>query len=251
MANVRFKFGTKAQYLALATPRDGTALYFCTDSKELYKGDDYFSDGLRVVASYANLPDFGLAADGILYYTSDTKAGYVLNETRDGWTQVIYAPVTDLSSVATEDVHKFVPTVGAVLNAINEISGGESATIPIATTEVAGKVKASDEVLVAVDGTMSIGTIAQSKVDGLSDVINNIYSLATDSAVSKGDVATKDELSTISDPQIGDVYTVTDTNTQYVYNGAEWVEKSSSSSSQEVLDRIEVVEQALTWEQLS
>lgn len=173
--NVKFYIGTKAQWLGLAKPRNEYGLYFCTDTCELFKGDLLFSDGMRIVASYANLPDFGVAADGILYYTKDTKNGYVLNETRDAWLQVIYAPVTDLNAVASEDVHNYVPTVGAVLNAINEISGGEHATIPIATTEVAGKVKASAEVLVATDGTMSIGTIAQNKIEGLAEALANVY----------------------------------------------------------------------------
>ena len=173
--NVKFYIGTKAQWLALTPPRNEYALYFCTDTRELFKGDLLFNDGLRVVDSYANLPDFGVAADGILYYTKDTKAGYVLSDTRESWLQVIYAPVTDLQAVASEDVHNYVPTVGAVLNAINEISGGESATIPIATTEVAGKVKASAEILVAVDGTMSIGAITQDKVEGLADALANVY----------------------------------------------------------------------------
>lgn len=89
MAKVQYKQGTKATYLGL-TNRSSTALYFCTDTKELFKGDDIYSDGLRIVDNYANLPTFKVAADGILYFCTDSGSGYLLNETRDGWLPVVH-----------------------------------------------------------------------------------------------------------------------------------------------------------------
>lgn len=88
MANVRFvrttqnKQNNREEY-------DDNALYFCTDSGALYRGNQLLSDGIRTVASYSELPDFSIAADGIIYYTLDTKNGYLLNETRDKWILVI------------------------------------------------------------------------------------------------------------------------------------------------------------------
>lgn len=79
------------------------ALYFCTDSREFYRADQLLTDGVRVVGTYDQLPSFNVAADGILYFIEDTKNGYVLNEKRDGWLQVIYAP-TGGSSDNTEEV---------------------------------------------------------------------------------------------------------------------------------------------------
>ena len=48
-----------------------------------------------------------------------------------------------------------------------------SADLKVATTDTAGIVKGSTEVTVGEDGTMSVGTIAQSKVEGLVDDLGN------------------------------------------------------------------------------
>lgn len=81
---VVYKQGSKQTYLGL-TSRLSNALYFCTDTKELYKGDDLYSDGLRFVASISALPEFSKAADGILYYCQAEETCFVLNEARDDW----------------------------------------------------------------------------------------------------------------------------------------------------------------------
>lgn len=88
-AKVSYKQGTKKTYKSLPSHLSN-ALYFCTDTKELFKGDDLYSDGLRLVASYSALPKFESAAEGILYYCEDGKCGYVLNAAGDGWTEVIF-----------------------------------------------------------------------------------------------------------------------------------------------------------------
>lgn len=84
MAKVSYKQGAKKTYLGLET-HYSNALYFCTDTRELFKGDDLYTDGLRFVESYTSLPAFEKAADGKLYYAKDEQRCYVLNETRDGW----------------------------------------------------------------------------------------------------------------------------------------------------------------------
>ena len=89
MAKVIYKHGTKQTYLGLLE-RNPNALYFCTDTKELFKGNDLYSDGLRLVESYASLPVYAEAADGILYFCKDTGCGYVLNEGRNAWITVIH-----------------------------------------------------------------------------------------------------------------------------------------------------------------
>lgn len=98
MANVRFVRTTKEKQINRKT-YDQNALYFCTDSKEFYRADQLLTDGIRVVKTYDNLPLFNVAADGILYFIEDTKNGYVLNATRDGWLQVVYAPAPGLESL--------------------------------------------------------------------------------------------------------------------------------------------------------
>lgn len=116
MANVRFVRTTKQKQVDRAE-YDENALYFCLDSRELYRADQLLTDGVRLVATYNNLPAFEIAADGILYFIEETKNGYVLNTARDGWLQVIYAPgavdsetVTEITTTVTEEVYNTVYT---------------------------------------------------------------------------------------------------------------------------------------------
>lgn len=54
MANVLFRFGTKAQFTAIVT-KDPSTLYWLTDTQELYKGDVLFGKGKEATASAAGL----------------------------------------------------------------------------------------------------------------------------------------------------------------------------------------------------
>lgn len=85
---VAYKQGLKATYLGLKA-RDPNALYFCTDTKELYRGDSLYSDGVRLVANEDALPSFTAAADGILYFCTENGSGYVLNAERNAWLPVL------------------------------------------------------------------------------------------------------------------------------------------------------------------
>lgn len=86
--NVRFFNGTKEQYLNLAT-HNPLGLYFCEDTGEMFKGDILITDGTRIIPTFADLPEFHCAADGVIYYTLDTQNGYLLNQDRDGWIPII------------------------------------------------------------------------------------------------------------------------------------------------------------------
>lgn len=112
---VSYKQGAKSTYLGLIN-RDPYALYFCTDTKELFRGDDLYSDGVRFVESYSALPSFLFAADGILYFCKDNGCGYVLSESRDEWVPVIYG--IDNSTIILNDG---LLSVGAI--PINSVSG--------------------------------------------------------------------------------------------------------------------------------
>ena len=112
--NVRFFKGTKAQYLALSTPRNQDALYFCIDTQELYMGDLLLSDGIRVVPTHDDLPELSAAADGIVYYVHDSHNGYMVSPDRTEWLQTIYAPAMDAYEVPEDEIYKTVTTVGAV-----------------------------------------------------------------------------------------------------------------------------------------
>ena len=112
--NVRFFGGTKAEYLSLKAPRNPLGLYFCEDTQELFWGDLLLTDGIRVVPTHADLPKLSDAADGIVYYVTETRNGYTISPDRTRWLQTIYAPATDAYKVPESEVYNTVTTVGAV-----------------------------------------------------------------------------------------------------------------------------------------
>ena len=132
MANVRFIRTTKQKYLSRDS-YDQNALYFCTDTNEMFKGQDIYSDGVRVVPTRADLPDCSCAADGVVYYIYDTRNGYILSPDRTEWLQTIYAPAEDLTAVPASEIYRTVTTVGAVRDIeakiyqrIEEVASGSS-----------------------------------------------------------------------------------------------------------------------------
>lgn len=113
MANVRFIKTTKKKWLNRDT-YDPTALYFCEDTGEMFKGDVLYTDGVRVISTRADLPEYHCAADGVVYYTEDTRNGYMLSPDRTEWLQTIYAPVTNVNAIPEGEEYNVVTTVGAV-----------------------------------------------------------------------------------------------------------------------------------------
>jgi hypothetical protein len=113
MANVRFVKTTKQKWLNRET-YDMNALYFCEDTQEIYKGNALYTEGVKVIPTRDALPSFECAADGVVYYITDTKAGFMLAPTRDAWLQTIYAPVADVNSIPKGEEYNVVTTVGAV-----------------------------------------------------------------------------------------------------------------------------------------
>jgi hypothetical protein len=113
--NVRFFTGSKADYLSLPSPRNPLGLYFCEDTKELFWADRLLTDGIRVVPTFADLPTRADAvAEGVVYYVTETRNGYVLSPDRTEWLQTIYAPATDAYKVPESEIYNTVTTVGAV-----------------------------------------------------------------------------------------------------------------------------------------
>ncbi len=129
-AKVLYRQGTKNTFLGL-TERLPNALYFCTDSKELYKGDDLYTDGIRFVADADALPTLATAADGVIYYCNDTGIGRVVNSTRTAWRIVLHG--VDNTTVQYDDhgllAVKAVPT--------DKITGFDDAVQKIANDTLA------------------------------------------------------------------------------------------------------------------
>lgn len=121
--NVRFFGGTRQQYDSLPTPRNPLGLYFCQDTNELFWGDQLISDGMRVVPTKADLPEPTKAADGVVYYVTETRNGYVVPHGTNKWLQTIYAPAIDATKVPESEIYNTVTTVGAVRDIAAEIYG--------------------------------------------------------------------------------------------------------------------------------
>lgn len=225
MAKVLYKQGTKATYLSLESHLE-TALYFCTDTMELFKGDDLYTDGLRVVATFDALPDFNKAAESKLYFCTDTKNGYVLNETRDGWNQVLYG--IDNETISINDsglmtVNKIpISAVQGLEARLDEISQDAGVAPPVATHTTAGLVKPGDEFDIAEDGTLSLQAIPIEKVSDLAERLSNIESAQVGGVHYKGSVTTFENLPT--DPEQGDLYEIEEDNSEWCWNGEKWFE---------------------------
>ena len=181
MAKVSYKQGTKATYLGLAE-RSPYALYWCTDTKELFKGDDLYTDGVLTVANYAALPAFAVAAEGKLYVCLDNNNGYILNPERSGWTQVLFG-VDDATIEVNESgllSVKTIPTTSvegleARLEALEEGGGGGGEP----TTSAANLYEATKDSLEEADSTVISDYISAEEItpaNGDVFVINTVVS---------------------------------------------------------------------------
>ena len=119
MANVRF-VSTTQEKQNNREEYDYNALYFCTDSVALYRGNQLLSDGARTVSSYSELPNFNIAADGIIYYTLDTQNGYLLNQNKDGWILIINSN----NEETKQELKNYIDeTIGSISGGV--LDGGE------------------------------------------------------------------------------------------------------------------------------
>lgn len=228
---VAYKQGTKKTYLGLAQKLPN-ALYFCTDTKELFRGDDLLSDGVRLVASFSALPQFEQAADGILYFCEDSGCGYVLNETRDAWIVVLHGADGETIEVNENGMLavKAIP-IGKVSGLEERISAVEKSILagaPIATKGTAGIVKPGEDFAIDKDGTLSLVEIPQTKITGLEERLSNIEKTQVGGVHYKGSVKTVEDLP--GDAVCGDLYEVEADNSEWCWNGEKWFEYGKTTN---------------------
>lgn len=218
---VLYKKGLKETYLGLKE-RSANALYFCTDSKELYKGNDLYTDGLRIVDSYEALPVPTAAADGKLYFCEDTGNGYVLNAARDGWTPVFYG--FDGETIGLNDNGllsvKAVP-IGSVTGLADELERIEKEV-------AAGGVKPGPEFELGEDGSLELKAVEISKITGLEERLTAIEQAAVGGVHYKGSVETVEDLP--KDAKQGDLYEVKEDNSEWCWNGEQWFEYGNAKA---------------------
>ena len=88
------KYGLQQAYNEMAV-KDPSVLYFCTDTKKIYKGDVDFSESVRVVASKPAAP-----AVGITYVIGDTGAVEMFDGAN--WKVISYPTVTTIDVASTD-----------------------------------------------------------------------------------------------------------------------------------------------------
>ena len=225
MAKVRYVQGKKASYLALGK-YDPLALYFCTDTKELFKGDQLYSDGVRIVLNYESLPAFNVAADGILYYCKTNGCGYVLNEERNGWLSVIHG--VDNETIEFNDyglMSVMAVPIAKVTGLAEELQRIEAVALKggsIATAETPGVIKPGSEFSVSADGTLSLTAVEIAKVEGLEERLSAVEQAVVGGVHYRGAVDTFEDLP--ADASEGDLYEVYEDNSEWCFNGEKWFE---------------------------
>lgn len=124
------KYGLQAAYDAIAV-KDSSVLYFCTDTKKLYKGDIDFTDSVVFAASKSVVT---APVVGKLYVFADTNTCEVYNGA--DWTIVSYPLVTAIDA-SSDDVH--VPSAKAVYDFVEdqiaEVTGGSGIVTSIVSKE--------------------------------------------------------------------------------------------------------------------
>lgn len=114
-----FYYINASQYANIATP-DEDALYFISDTYNLYKGSNLYSGGVKLVATLPTTP-----ALGTLYILTTTWVGQVWTGT--AW-KIITKPFTDEINATTGASNETVPTTKAVYdyvgNAVSQSTNG-------------------------------------------------------------------------------------------------------------------------------
>ena len=164
MAKVLFKQGTLSQYTSLGT-KDPNTLYFITDTHKIYKGDVDYTDSVII----GTIPGTGI--QGKLYI--DDTTGEVKVYVGSAWKTIspgYVGSMDDANLPANADKLVTVTAVKEFIEAANDAASGEVSTHAAveATTTQLGHVKVDGTTITAADGTISVGTIAQSKVTNLT-----------------------------------------------------------------------------------
>lgn len=109
MAQVKFSYGTKARYDALA-PKDMDTLYFTTDTLQLFKGTSEYTKTSKMVSA---LPTTG-QIQGIIYFRMTDYSMHIWNGAE--FVQLNKSTVTQIPADATDND---IPTTKAVADYVN------------------------------------------------------------------------------------------------------------------------------------
>ena len=121
-----------------------------------------------------------------------------------------------------------INSVNGLEDRLSEIEKSIVAGAPIASADIAGIVKASDEIAVSEDGTMTLVAVQQSKVTGLEERLGNIEAAAVGGIHYKGSVPSYGDLPQSAEQ--GDLYEVELDNSEWCWNGEKWFEYGKTTN---------------------
>lgn len=116
---IKFYVTTSDKFTALS-PKDADALYFLTDTHQIYKGSTLYTGKVELVSSF---PTRG--AEGVLYIAESNLEGRIWSG--GAWVTVA-KPYTETVTESSEDLPTAKAVATYVINKINEAIGG-SATL--------------------------------------------------------------------------------------------------------------------------
>lgn len=210
-AKVIFKFGTKAQYQALTTKLDN-ALYFLTDTGELYRGSVPFGrahvyQGLR--------------------YNIETNAEAIARIVGQNAKLAFNDLLLLRNNDETVDIFMYIDTGWIKLNGANGgSSGGDNPSIPVSRIEA-----------------------IETSVSGLSSQVSSLQSTTSSMAAELGriraamdgmyhDAGTANNLNDILSPEKWGVYRVG--TKEYVWTGSSWTELGDLIDVANMVTRVEL-----------
>ena len=137
LSNVKILYyGTQADYDLLES-KDPLKLYFCTDSKKIWKGDIEMTEQVRFAATKAGIT---APVAGKLYIIADTGTVEVYNGST--WTVVSYPIVqsTSSSGISNASTNTEVPSAKAVYDYVQSIVAGDSVVTNVEVSSTAGSI---------------------------------------------------------------------------------------------------------------
>ena len=224
-------YGTKANYAALASKSED-GLYFCTDSRELYKGSSLYTEPVRFVSS---LPANAQAAQGVVYiHNGEMKVwdgtqwnviggGAVKTYTTDG---ALSASDTDSTISSSKRVYESIQAAVNDMATETWVGTQLASYAPLASPALTGAPTAPT-VADATDDSTKIATTAF-----VQDVADAIKTELGGALHFKGTVATVADLPATGNTE-GDVYHVTAASAEYAWTtkagtaGGAWEELGS------------------------
>lgn len=183
MANVIFKFGTRAQYEALAT-KDQNTLYWLSDTQELMKGLTCFGKGAAATKEAAGLmspEDKALLeqlAQGGIFNLTPVDASVVVSDTEGGKAIGVQLSKVESNILKLKDDGLYVAGSDYTIERMGDATEGYSTTYRLKKTVEGVTTYVGDEINIPKDIMLKSGsleTVAEADVPYAGAVVGDPY----------------------------------------------------------------------------